>query len=80
MDELEELRVRRWCRQLHAYGPRAVEEFIVEAVVRRSRHTPLEHRLCEWVERLEAIGGRQTLDRLGINDPPHPPLRLVSRR
>jgi hypothetical protein len=80
MTAAEEMRVRRWCRQLHACGPRAVEEFILEAAARMSWRTPLENRLRDYVGRLEATGGRRTLDVLGANDPIRAPLHLVRER
>jgi hypothetical protein len=80
MTAAEEMCPRRWCRQLHACGPRAVEEFILEVAARLSWRTPLENRVRDYVRRLDAAGGRRTLDALGANDPIRPPWHLVRER
>ncbi len=80
MTAAEEMRLRRSCRQLHACGPRAVKEFILEVAARLSWHTLLENRVREYVQRLEAAGGRRTLDVLDANDPIRPPLHRVRGR
>jgi hypothetical protein len=76
----DELVVRQLCRRLYRLGERALEEFILMLVRCLSGRAPFVDRLREWVERLEAAGGRCTLDALGANNPIRPPLHLVRGR